>query len=133
MHQGGCLCGRVRYVVTAAPSGTNYCHCSQCRKASGSAFAVNAGIARDAFRLTAGKGDLSYFESSPGKRRFFCGTCGSPIFSQAGPGTVYVRVGTLDDADAVTPDVHIHVASKVTWFEIADDLPRCEAEEGLWF
>lgn len=133
--RGSCLCGSVRYEVEGEPLGINYCHCRQCRKASGSAFATNAGVSRTRFRVTEGEHEIVAYESSPGKRRHFCGRCGSPIYSSADrtPDVVYVRIGTLDDDDRLEPDVHIHVASKAPWYEILDFLPRRQAEEDLWF
>ena len=132
---GSCLCGAVRYRLSAAPLGINLCHCRQCRKASGTAFASNAAIPRDAFHIDAGADSIAQYASSEGKRRHFCGRCGSPLFSSydADSSVVYVRIGTLDDDDSLTPDVHIHVASKAPWHEIHDALPRREEQEDLWF
>ena len=133
--KGSCLCGAVGYEVTETPAGTNYCHCRQCRKASGTTFATNAAVNRSAFRVLKGKERLKAYESSPGKLRHFCSQCGSPIYSsyQRSPDIVYVRVGTLDDFNEIKPDIHIHVASKAPWYEILDSLPQREGEEDLWF
>lgn len=132
--RGSCLCGAVRYELASGILGTNYCHCRQCRKASGTAFATNAAVERQALRIVQGEDNLRAFESSPHKHRYFCSTCGSPIYSHSNqtPERVYARIGTLDD-EWVTPDVHIHVASKAPWYEIHDDLPQHREEEGLWF
>lgn len=133
--KGSCLCGSIRYVIHGELVGINYCHCRQCRKASGSAFAANAGVATNHFELASGINSLASYESSPGKKRYFCASCGSPIYSQyaSTPGTVYVRIGTLDEDPERSPDVHIHVASKAAWYDIADDLPQKQREEGLDF
>ena len=133
--RGSCLCGELRYAISGRSPGINYCHCRQCRKASGTAFATNMAVAAENFEIQSGAGSLKSFESSPGKRRFFCAECGSPIFSQStrAPDVVYVRVGTVDDDSGLRPDVHIHVASKAPWYEIADDLPQLQEEEGLTF
>ena len=133
--KGSCLCGEVRYEAEGRPLGINYCHCMQCRKASGTAFATNAGFNRSAFRFLSGEDHLAAYESSPGRHRHFCGRCGSPIYSSSerSPDVVYVRIGTFDDSDNLKPDVHIHVASKAPWYEIRDALPQREEEEDLWF
>lgn len=82
----------------------------------------------------AGEDGLGSHETSPGKRRHFCASCGSPIYSRsdAAPDRVYIRVGSLDEGEVV-PDVHIHVASRAPWNPILDDLPQRMAEEDLWF
>ena len=133
--RGSCLCGSIRYEITGAIAGINYCHCVQCRKASGTAFATNAAVESVDFDLTQGRERLAHFESSPGKKRHFCSGCGSPIYSQYDDRmeVVYVRIGTIDDDSELSPDVHIYVASKAPWYEIRDDLPQLQAEEGLAF
>lgn len=126
MITGRCLCGTVRYRISAAPLAMYHCHCSQCRRASGSSFATNILVDSEHFALTAGQETLASFESSPGKRRHFCSRCGSPIFSAADatPQLRSLRSGTLDVDPGIRPSGHIHVASKSPWFEIHDDLPR---------
>jgi hypothetical protein len=88
------------------------------------------------FTIVSGKERLTGYESSPGKFRYFCGRCGSPLYSHSteAPERVYVRIGTLDSGDdQLSPDVHIHVASKALWYTIRDDLPQRQGEEDLWF
>ncbi len=133
--KGSCLCGEIRYEIDGDIIGVNYCHCVQCRKASGSAFATNAAVATADFHISHGLGRLSAIESSPGKKRYFCSGCGSPIYSQFDNAmdTVYVCIGTIDDDSELRPDVHIYVASKAPWYEIRDDLPQLQEEEGLSF
>jgi hypothetical protein len=130
MLTGRCLCGDVRYEITGPLGPVIYCHCSQCRRASGSAFATNASVAAKNFRITSGKDRLVEYESSPGKLRGFCGRCGSPVSSRVldAPEIVRVRLGLLDlDPGAeARPVAHLHVGSKAPWFEITDDLPRFE-------
>ena len=132
--RGTCLCGAVVYEMRGPIEGINYCHCGQCRKASGTAFATNAGVPRGAFEIISGRTALRSFEATPGKKRWFCATCGAPIYSEhAGSDTVYVRIGTLDDDPRARPGGHIHVASKAPWYEITDDVVQLQEEEGLWF
>jgi hypothetical protein len=128
MLTGGCLCGRVRYEISGKIGPVIHCHCSQCRKASGSAFATNAPVRSRYFRLVAGKEAISEYESSPGKFRAFCSTCGSPIYSRRISDTeaVRIRLGTLDGDPERRPMAHIWVSSKAPWFEITDRLERFE-------
>lgn len=133
--EGGCLCGRVRYRLLAPPGAVVLCHCSQCRKAQGSAFAANAPVQHSDFQLLAGAEALQGFESSPGKWRSFCRHCGSPIHSHrdTAPGVVRLRIGSLDDEAAVPavlrPVAHIHAASKAPWWTIEGSLPQHDGIE----
>ncbi len=128
---GGCLCGAVRYAVSGPLGSIVMCHCGQCRKAQGGAFAVNAAVRQTEFRLLAGAESLQAYASSPGKWRSFCSKCGSPIHSRrdADPQTLRLRLGTLDSPIDARPAAHIHVASKAPWWEITDALPQYAALE----
>lgn len=125
MHQGSCLCGEVRYEIRGELGPAFYCHCSRCRKASGSAFASNAVVAAADFVLVAGEQALRTYVADSGLSRQFCGQCGSPIVSQR-PGLplVRVRMGTLDSEVTQGPQAHIYVGSKAPWFDILDDRPQ---------
>lgn len=108
-----------------------YCHCSQCRKAQGSAFAANGIVSASGFRLLSGADNLTGFESSPGQNKYFCKTCGSPILSktESKPDQVRVRIGTIDSDIAERPEAHIFATSKANWETIAGDLPQFEGYE----
>ena len=125
MLLGSCLCGQIRYKLRATPEAMYYCHCGTCRKASGSSFATNLAVSARDFVLVSGEHLLSSFQSSPGKRRYFCAVCGSPIYSQTVNtiDMVSVRCGTLDTDPGIWPSRHEYVASKALWFEICDGLP----------
>ncbi|MBA4795130.1 GFA family protein [Phenylobacterium sp.] len=125
-HTGGCLCGGYRYAVTGALAGVQFCHCSQCRKAQGAAFAANMPVALADFEILAGEELLQVFESSPGKERVFCGRCGSPAFSRtsARPGFVRIRAGTLDAPAKPPLGFHFYVDSKADWWAFDADIPR---------
>ena len=105
MLKGRCLCGKVRYEINGALGPVVQCHCSMCRRASGSAFATNASVEADAFRIVAGRKSIKTFESSKGGTRAFCRRCGSPVFGLIGeaPQIVRVRLGLLEDADGARP------------------------------
>jgi len=125
LRTGGCLCGAVRYEVTGPLEPIQLCHCGQCRKAQGSAFGANIPVAAAAFRLVQGGDALREYRASPGKRRVFCGACGSPIFSQRDdtPEMLRLRVGGLDDDRGLAVGFHIQAAFQASWQPIADDLP----------
>ena len=126
MLRGSCLCGKVKYELRGEPRVLYYCHCGTCRKATGSSFATNLIALAEDFVLVAGRDQLSAFESSPDKHRYFCSACGSPIYSQAKrtQKIVSVRCGTLDSDPILRPSIHAYVASKAPWVRICDDLPQ---------
>ncbi len=128
MLKGSCLCGKICYQVSGPLGPAIYCHCSQCRKASGSSFTTNASVAVDHFRITHGAELLREYESSPGVRRCFCGECGSPIIKRAesSPDSIRLRLGTLDGDPGAKPVAHIFVGSKAPWTELTDGLPQHE-------
>jgi hypothetical protein len=127
MHHGSCLCGKVTYEVEGDFGDAYFCHCQRCRKATGTAFAANARIKPQQFRLLTGQDALKSFHHAPtGLSRKFCGECGSPIVSErAEPAVMSVRLGTLDTVLDPAPFVaHIFVGSKAGWDCIGDDLPQ---------
>lgn len=125
MHTGSCLCGAVKYEIRGDIGPGYYCHCSRCRKASGTVFASNAVVALDDFVVTSGSETLKTFVADTGLHRSFCGNCGSPIISRReGVAQVRVRLGTLDTLLEQGPQAHIYVGSKAEWWEIRDELPQ---------
>ncbi len=128
MLTGSCLCGGVKYEIDGEIASVTNCHCSLCRKMSGSAFASGATIPASSFRFTAGENLLKEWESSPGYQRAFCGRCGSPILKRKikEPESLRLRVGTLDTDPGVKMSKHTHVRSKAPWVEIKDGLPQSE-------
>lgn len=126
MHSGRCLCGEIEYEIDGEIGPIDYCHCSYCRRASGSAFASNATISSAAFTLRSGTDVLKEYESSPGKFRSFCSNCGSPIYARVVnfPQVLRIRLGTLSSDPRSLPSGHYDVASKAPWFTITDDLPQ---------
>ena len=126
MLVGGCLCGGVRFRITGKLGPAVYCHCKQCQRASGSAFAANAPARMIYFELTSGDDLVSEYESSPGKYRAFCGRCGSPLYSRRNsePELRRIRLGTLDSDPERRPLAHMWVTSKAPWHSIEDSLPQ---------
>lgn len=131
MHAGSCLCRNVRYEIDGPLSDFGHCHCQSCRKASGSAFGANAGVDRAAFRLLSGADSLREFESSPGKVRVFCMTCGSPIYAylRKSADVLRIRLGSLDTPLDARARAHTFVSDKADWEDLDafSGLPRFAA------
>lgn len=126
MINGSCLCGTVKYQVNAEISQILLCHCSRCRKATGSAFAALTLVRTEDFQFLAGEHAVKHFDSAPGVGRYFCQDCGSPLFTKRenAPELLRLRIGTLDTKLPTTPMAHVFVASKAEWFEICDSHPQ---------
>jgi hypothetical protein len=122
--EGGCLCGALRYEIdTTANDVADYCHCTQCRKASGAPVVAWIQVAPDRFRLMRGSGQP--FRSSPDATRWFCSSCGSPVYMTDSSGkSVGVTLGTLDNPEHVRPTVHGWESQRIDWFDLTDMLPR---------
>lgn len=131
MYQGGCLCGAIRFEITGEIHHIVYCHCSQCRKAQGSAFATNGIVATDDIRLLSGEDRLTGYESSPGQIKYFCRHCGSPIMSKTreNPDQVRIRLGVVESDIAERPEAHIFASSKANWETIGNGLPQYDTYE----
>ena len=118
--QGGCACGHVRYQLSEAPIVVHCCHCRWCQRESGTAFAINAVIEADKVELTGAAPERVDTPSASGRGQavFRCPKCRIALWSHyggAGAKADFIRVGTLDDADACPPDVHIFTSSKQPW------------------
>jgi hypothetical protein len=128
MFRGSCLCRSVRYELSAEPGAFGYCHCTSCRKASGSAHAANAPVDRADLHLLSGKEFIREFESSPGKFRAFCTNCGSPLYGYLSsmPEVIRIRLGSLDTPFMKQPQAHTWVSDKAPWEPIDDKIPQFE-------
>jgi len=126
MYKGSCLCGSIQYEVKGELSDFGYCHCTSCRKASGSAHGANAGLTRDQFRLVDNCNHIKEYESSPGKFRAFCSNCGSPIYAYLTktPDLIRIRLGTLDTPFAKHAKAHTFVSDKASWDNIEGHTPQ---------
>jgi ketosteroid isomerase-like protein len=122
MLTGGCLCGAVRFEIDGAVGPITCCHCSKCRRASGSAFVTAASVDAAAFRVTAGDNLVGDFESSPQNHRAFCTRCGSQLWGRHDEyPIVRVRAGGLDDDPGSRVAAHMMMSSKAEWLEDGDD------------
>lgn len=127
---GKCFCGAVQYAVADAFTYALNCHCSNCRRTTGSAFKPFAGITRDQFTVTAGHDQLLIFGEKK-THDAHCKVCGSLLYSVVRDGMyVHVTMGTLVDAPTIRPTAHIFVGSKAPWFAITDDLPQYDGHIG---
>jgi hypothetical protein len=131
MYIGKCLCGEIEIKITGAISDIIHCHCSLCRKNSGTAFATNGFINVTDFEITLGKGNLSQFSFKPGRNRHFCTRCGSPVYSsnEQDPSRYRIRLGILDSDIIERPISHNFVSSKANWEELDAKLPRYDSFE----
>lgn len=131
MLRGACLCGAVQYEVEDAFEAAFYCHCSKCRRATGSAFKPMASIPFDKIQLTRGANRVLIYGSLRETHDVHCGRCGSFLYSSiADNGNGHVAMGTLIDAPTVKPSFHMFVASKAPWYEITDELPQFDGLPG---
>jgi len=128
---GKCLCEGVRFELHGPLAPLGFCHCKQCQRASGSAFAANSSVAKSDFRVVAGQELVREYESSPGRFRAFCSRCGSPVYKRVSdqPDSVRVRLGLVDGDPQLRPRVHVWASAKAPWYEITDGLPQLP--EGL--
>ena len=122
--KGQCLCRSVTYEVADEFLYAGYCHCSNCRRATGSAFKPFAGIEIGKSEVTDGAERVMTYGDGI-DRDLHCGTCGSLLYSVVRDGAfAHVALGTLVDAPRIRPQSHIFVGSKAPWHEITDTLPQ---------
>lgn len=124
MLTGSCYCGAATYAVSDEFLYSAYCHCSNCRRTTGSAFKPFAGIERSKLVSTCNSDTLHIVGDIDGNDTH-CATCGSLLYSIVRDGEyVHVAMGTLVDAPSIRPSHHIFVGSKAPWYQITDDLPQ---------
>lgn len=131
-YSGSCLCGQVKYAFDAEPRVLVACHCSLCRKATGSAFGTFALVPKEHFKWTSGEGRIAAFSSSSEAQRLFCRECGSTLGSlhDQRPQFMHVAAGTLDGAPSMRIALHAYTGSKAPWYDIPDSLPQHETAPG---
>ncbi len=125
---GKCLCGQIHYQLEASPSDLAFCHCSECRRTLGSAFASYARVKPGSFKWLKGDELISNYESTPTVNRCFCSVCGSHlgVIVGEGKGFNWITLGTVEGDPDIRPEAHIFVGSKAPWHTITDDLPQFE-------
>jgi len=125
MIDGSCLCGAVRFEIEGPPERMNICHCSMCRKVTGSAFGVFAHIRSLKFHWVSEVGTLVEYGSSPDHIRAFCSNCGSSV-PNVGTDYTCIPAGLLDSDPRVKPMLQIFTKSRAHWYDIPPDPPAYE-------
>ncbi len=124
---GGCLCGNVHYSADTEPMFVGLCHCRDCQRFTGSAFALVIALPKTALKVTGAlKGFAKRGGSGQSIERLFCPECGASIMdeAQAMPGVVMVSGGTLDDQTWVRPSAQIYCASAQPWVDLGGNMER---------
>jgi hypothetical protein len=121
---GGCLCGGVRFELSAPPLGAGYCHCTRCQRRTGTAASAQARIDGRTLLFVRGEDLLKgWRHPDGGHEKRFCGVCGSHLFSRSpqDPTQVSVRMGAFDSDPGVQPSWRTFVAYAASWEPIPDD------------
>ena len=130
--EGGCACGAVRYRLTDEPIFVNNCHCRLCQRQTGSTSVVNAFVESEHLTQLSGETSRHAVKAGSGGDHVIvrCRNCGTALWSiypRLGELGAGVRVGTLDDPSAVTPDAAIFTESKMAWVTLPEGIPQFEA------
>src|SRR5436190_1936130 len=120
---GSCLCGGVQFEITEPLETARYCHCTSCKKLSGSIGTANARASSDGARIVAGRELLRTYQPPEGSAKTFCSTCGSNLFGGGWPESEQcsVRLSAIDDPFEVRPSAHLFVRSVAPWETLPDD------------
>lgn len=131
MIHGSCLCRSVQYEYAGDFGTITVCHCSDCRKAQGTNNVIAAPVNATQFHWMQGQELIVEYESSPGKKRAFCGQCGTPLYSRREdlPDVLRLRMGSIDSSIDATPVAHIYAANLPAWAQLDDRWPRYEKLE----
>jgi hypothetical protein len=127
-HTGQCLCGEIKYAFEGDPIMAGVCHCKNCQRQAGSAFSTLYGVARGAFQFSQGEPKLyedGDTDSGNVVNRYFCGKCGSPIYSAipSHPDVMFLKTGTLDDTQGFSPQFQVFCDSKQDWVSLVEGVP----------
>ena len=131
-HTGHCLCGAISYEFANDPLMTGVCHCKNCQRQAGSAFSTLAGIPAADFVMQGTPTLYQDGDTASGNtvERYFCGTCGSPIYSAlpAQPDMIFLKTGTMDDTSGFKPGFHVWCSTRQDWIELDDSVPQMETQ-----
>lgn len=137
--EGGCACGKLRYRLTSEPLFVHCCHCRECQRQTGSAFVINALVETDRVERLSGETEAVPVPTESGRPQIIhrCQDCHVAVWSHYGgvEKLSFIRVGTLDGPQALTPDVHIYTRSKLPWVALPAGIPAFEAyydSKTLW-
>jgi len=126
MYFGQCLCGTVVIKINGPIKDIIHCHCSLCRKSSGTAYATNGFVKSEDLCISQGADSLTTFSFKPGRNRHFCSKCGSPVYSsnEDDKSRIRLRLGILNSEINERPISHNFVTSKANWDNLDAKLPR---------
>lgn len=123
--EGGCACGRIRYRLAMPPMFVNCCHCRDCQRQTGGAFAINALTETDRIEMLQGRPEPVSMPTESGRSHdiYRCPDCWIALWSDYGrrPNLRFLRVATLDDPTALEPDAHIFTRSKLPWVRLPEN------------
>ena len=125
MIKGNCHCQAVKFESNNNSESAAFCHCQTCRKINGTAFGSSAVVPKEGFDIISGKSSLVGYESSSGKKRYFCSNCGTHLYatSSKNPEKIILRIGCIDGDHGIVPKRHIWISQKASWYEIPENLP----------
>jgi hypothetical protein len=119
--QGKCLCGAIQFELEGDVPNLYQCHCSLCRKVTGSSANAAFRIAADQFKWISGSGQIREFITESGFKSHFCETCGSPVPNLTSNDDAYwIPAGLLEETAALELVAHLYLGSKASWDVIAD-------------
>ncbi len=118
---GTCNCGAVQFAVTEPFVSSSYCHCTRCQRRTGCGSSPNARVRASGFSVLRGEDRLRSWAPVDGAEKFFCGDCGSAMFSRSGEEWVGVRLGVLDGDPGIRPTAHQFVAYAAAWEPLPED------------
>ncbi|MGK0459990.1 MAG: hypothetical protein ACJA0W_000831 [Candidatus Azotimanducaceae bacterium] len=128
MHKGQCLCGQIQYEFEGEPLMSGVCHCKNCQRQAGSAFSTISGVPKAALKLTGSPKLYQDDETDSGNavERYFCGNCGSPIYSAVSsqPDLLFLKTGTLDDTASFAPQFQVYCETKQDWVALLENIPQ---------
>jgi len=128
MHKGQCLCGQIQYEFEGDLVISGVCHCKNCQRQAGSAFATISGVPKAALKITGSPKLYQDSDTDSGSpvERYFCGNCGSPIYSAVSsqPDLLFLKTGTLDDTTSFVPQFQVYCETKQDWVALLEDVPQ---------
>lgn len=125
LKSGGCACRSVRFEFDSIPIRTVNCHCRDCQRSSGAAMATVICIEKENFVISGTTSFFSYTgDSGKPVTRYFCPTCGNPIYSEleSKPNFVFIRAAILDNPEMFPPSMNIYMSSALPWFSIKENV-----------
>jgi len=126
--KGSCFCGEVRFEIMLEKAEAYHCHCSICRKVTGSKFNTAFTLSADNFKWTGTTDGIKrYQKNATGFSNYFCSNCGCTVPNRYQEINFWVPAGLIDDEDCIKVTQHIFVGSKASWDLIQDNLPQHEA------